>query len=57
MKTVPPAETEAYQGYPDKAMLDMTQAQLKSAPEFHYAQNPSAKTSAQATSAAMPRKE
>ena len=55
MKTVPTAQTEAYQGYPDKAVLDMTQAELKSAPEFHYAKNPS--TSARATSAAMPRKD
>ena len=37
---VSPAETEAYQGYPDRAVIDMSQDQLKAAPEFKYAQNP-----------------
>jgi hypothetical protein len=35
-----PAATEANQGYPDKAVLDMTLAQLKSAPDFKYAPDP-----------------
>jgi PRC-barrel domain len=35
-----PAATEANQGYPDKAMVDMTFAQLKSAPDFNYAPDP-----------------
>jgi hypothetical protein len=35
-----PAATEASQGYPDKAMLNMTLAQLKSAPDFKYAPDP-----------------
>ena len=35
-----PAATEASQGYPDKAVLDMTFAQLKSAPDFKYAPDP-----------------
>jgi sporulation protein YlmC with PRC-barrel domain len=39
-KMTDPAATEASQGYPDKAMIDMTEAQLKSAPGFQYAPNP-----------------
>ena len=35
-----PAATEASQGYPDKAVLNMTLAQIKSAPEFKYAPDP-----------------
>ena len=35
-----PAATEASQGYPDVAELDMTEAQLKQAPEFKYAPEP-----------------
>jgi hypothetical protein len=35
-----PAATEANQGYPDKAVLNMTLAQLKSAPDFKYAPDP-----------------
>jgi len=35
-----PAATEANQGYPDVAQLDMTEAQLKQAPEFKYAPEP-----------------
>ncbi len=35
-----PAATEASQGYPDMAMLDMTKQQLQSAPDFHYAPTP-----------------
>jgi sporulation protein YlmC with PRC-barrel domain len=37
-----PAATEANQGYPDVAMLDMTKAQLQSAPDFQYAPDPAA---------------
>jgi hypothetical protein len=40
MKTVDSAAIEAHQGYPDKAMLDMTLAQLKAAPDFHFAPDP-----------------
>lgn len=36
-KTVDPAKTEAYNGYPDRAVVDMSQQQLKDAPEFKYA--------------------
>ena len=39
-KKTDPAATEASQGYPDKAMINMTLAQLKSAPAFQYAQSP-----------------
>lgn len=43
----PPARTdaaavEAHQGYPDRAVIDMTLAQLKSAPDFKYAPDPTA---------------
>ncbi len=48
-KTIDPAATEAYQGYPDKAVLEMTQAQLKAAPEFKYAEDPAAQLSSAAT--------
>ena len=37
---IDPAKTEAYQGYPDRAVIDMSQDQLKSAPDFKYASNP-----------------
>lgn len=37
MKETDPAATEASQGYPDKAVLNVTMAELKAAPEFHYA--------------------
>jgi hypothetical protein len=36
------AATEANQGYPDKAMIQLTEAQLKSAPDFQYAPSPTA---------------
>ena len=35
-----PAATEASQGYPDVAILDMTKEQLQNAPDFHYAPAP-----------------
>jgi sporulation protein YlmC with PRC-barrel domain len=37
MKETDPAVTEASQGYPDKAILSVTLAQLKAAPDFQYA--------------------
>lgn len=40
MKETDPAATEAIQGYPDRAILNATEAQLKGAPDFHYAANP-----------------
>jgi sporulation protein YlmC with PRC-barrel domain len=39
-KKIDPAATEAYNGYPDRAVIDMSQAQLKAAPEFKYANDP-----------------
>jgi sporulation protein YlmC with PRC-barrel domain len=36
-KTVTPEQQEAYNGYPDRAVVDMSQQQLKDAPEFKYA--------------------
>lgn len=49
-QTVDPAATEANQGHPDKAMLNMTVAQLKAAPDFKWAPDPYA----QAESASHP---
>jgi hypothetical protein len=40
MTQTDPAATEASQGYPDKAILNATLAQLKAAPDFQYAQSP-----------------
>jgi hypothetical protein len=37
-----PAATEASQGYPDMAVLNMTKAQLQNAPDFSYAPSPTA---------------
>jgi sporulation protein YlmC with PRC-barrel domain len=45
-----PAATEANQGYPDVAMLDMTKAQLQNAPDFQYAPDPTAHSANAATS-------
>jgi sporulation protein YlmC with PRC-barrel domain len=42
MKETDPAATEANQGYPDKAILNVTLAELKGAPDFQYAPSPSA---------------
>jgi sporulation protein YlmC with PRC-barrel domain len=36
-KTVSPAEQEAYNGYPDRAVVDFSGDTLKNAPEFKYA--------------------
>jgi sporulation protein YlmC with PRC-barrel domain len=44
MKETDPAATEASQGYPDKAVLSVTLAQLKAAPDFQYAPSPLAET-------------
>ena len=40
MQTVDSAAVEAHQGYPDKAVLNMTLAQLQAAPDFHFAPDP-----------------
>ena len=40
MKETDPAATEASQGHPDKAVLNVTLAELKAAPDFKYAPGP-----------------
>jgi sporulation protein YlmC with PRC-barrel domain len=50
MKELDPAATEASQGYPDKAILGVTLAQLKSAPDFHYAPSPFAELDSRSAS-------
>jgi sporulation protein YlmC with PRC-barrel domain len=56
MKETDPAATEASQGYPDKAMLGVTVADLKSAPDFHYAPSPQADVDARATGISEPKR-
>ena len=50
MKETDPAATEASQGYPDKAILNVTLAELKAAPDFKYAQSPLSESEAQPAS-------
>ena len=50
MKETDPAATEASQGYPDKAILNVTLAELKAAPDFKYAPSPLSDATAQPTS-------
>ena len=40
MKETDPAATEASQGYPDEAILNVTLGELKAAPDFQYAPSP-----------------
>ncbi len=40
IRVIDPAAAEAYQGYPDRAEIEVSQAQIKSAPEFKYAPSP-----------------
>ena len=40
MRQTDPAATEASQGYPDKAILNVTLDELKASPDFQYAQSP-----------------
>jgi hypothetical protein len=47
MKETDPAATEASQGYPDKAILNVTLDELKAAPDFQYAQSPTAEAATQ----------
>ncbi len=44
MKETDPAATEASQGYPDEAILNVTLAELKAAPDFKYAPSPLAES-------------
>jgi sporulation protein YlmC with PRC-barrel domain len=53
MKT-DPAAVEASQGYPDRGVLNMTEAQLKAAPEFHYAEATTTSAGAAGTNATKP---
>jgi sporulation protein YlmC with PRC-barrel domain len=46
MKEVDPAAAEASQGYPDKAVLNVTLDELKSAPDFKYASSTLAESNA-----------
>ena len=54
MKKTDPAATEASQGYPDMAMLNMTKEQLKAAPDFKYAPSPGSGEEAAPASAPAP---
>jgi PRC-barrel domain len=49
MKETDPAATEASQGYPDKAILGVDLAELKAAPDFHYAPSPLDQSEARST--------
>lgn len=50
-----PIDIEANQGYPDRGEIAMTEAQLKSAPDFHYASDNTANgSSAPASTAKKP---
>jgi len=51
MKETDPAATEASQGYPDKAILNVTLAQLKGAPDFKYAPSPFSEANMQSSGA------
>jgi sporulation protein YlmC with PRC-barrel domain len=56
MKETDPAATEASQGYPDKAILNVTLAELKAAPDFQYAPSPASEANAQPASGGEPMK-
>jgi hypothetical protein len=47
MKETDPAATEASHGYPDKAILNVTLAELKGAPDFQYAPSPGSEADVQ----------
>jgi sporulation protein YlmC with PRC-barrel domain len=50
--TTDPKATEASQGYPDMGVLNMTKAQLQSAPDFRYTPSPTADAGASAATPA-----
>lgn len=56
MKETDPAATEASQGYPDKAILNVTLAELKAAPDFQYAPSPLSESEAQPAGGGEPMK-
>jgi sporulation protein YlmC with PRC-barrel domain len=51
--TIDPAQAATYQGYPDRAVIDLSQDQLKSAPEFKYASVPASAAAAPSANGAM----
>jgi hypothetical protein len=57
MKKTDPAATEASQGYPDMAMLNMTKEQLQAAPDFKYAPTPGSEEAAAPAPASTPQKQ
>ena len=56
MKETDPAATEARQGYPDKAILNVTLAELKAAPDFQYAPSPVSESELQPAGGGEPMK-
>ena len=56
MKETDPAATEASQGYPDKAILNVTLAELKAAPDFQYAPSPASEAKSQPAGGGEPMK-
>ena len=56
MKETDPAATEARQGYPDKAILNVTLAELKAAPDFQYAPSPVSESEMQPAGGGEPMK-
>jgi hypothetical protein len=56
MKETDPAATEASPGYPDKAILNVTVAELKAASDFQYAQSPLAEADKQPAGSSEPMK-
>ncbi len=57
MKKTDPAATEASQGYPDMAMLNMTKEQLQLAPDFKYAPYPGSEDTSASTPASGAQKQ
>ena len=56
MKETDPAATEASQGYPDKAVLNVTLAELKAAPDFKYAPSSVSQADMQSAGSSEPMK-
>jgi sporulation protein YlmC with PRC-barrel domain len=56
MKETDPVATEASQGYPDKAILSATLAELKAAPDFHYAPSPAVEAESRPAAGEEPKK-
>ena len=56
MKEIDPAAAEASQGYPDKAILSVTLAELKATPDFKYASSQLSASDMRPASGAEPMK-